>query len=149
MPPIHLNPHPVVPKKESYILIDSFIATVPFEGLAIFIASLSIRVFSESLFSPLFGLGISIIATRLVLKTLACYDDVFLNSLIKEACKFNKQYPNLQLITFISALALGFLSSSLSLFVGIGLGVFSAIMLDVEKYKQMQAACRKLQIAVS
>ena len=116
---------------------------IPIEGIAFLAASLAVRIFSISLSTPLLGIGISILTTRIALKALDCYDDSLLVELTKEACKFNKRFPKLQIITFIFALALSFYTKTLSFITGACLGSFGSIILDVENYKFLQEANRK------
>jgi len=143
-----IKPHSF-PCETSPSISDQIFDAVPVEGITFLIASLAIRLFTTTLSSPLFGIGISIIVTRLVLKAIDRYDNTLLINLTKTACKFNKEYPTLQLITFICALAFSFLSGPLSFVIGACLGSFGSVMLDVEHYKKMQQANRNLLLHTS
>lgn len=121
---------------------------MPFEGVAYLVASIAVRVFSTALSAPLLGIGISIVATNLALKTIEWYDNQLVIDLTKEACKFNRNYPNLQWVMFIAALAMSFLSETLSFITGIYLGSFGTIIMDVENYKRLQDESRK-QLALT
>lgn len=134
---------PATYSTEKPSLVFQILNAIPIEGIAFVVASCAVRIFSASLAAPLLGIGVSILTTRLVLKTIDCYDNKLLVNLTKEACKFNKNYPKLQMITFICALALSFVSKTLSFIVGACLGSFGSIILDVESYKLMQQANRK------
>lgn len=120
-----------------------FFKMIPVEGLSFLIASVATRIFSISFGIFLAGIGISLIATTLVIKSIDCYDHRVLISLTKEACKFNKNYPKLRLITFISGFILSSFSKKLAFATGVFLGSYGGLILDVETYKQMQQANRK------
>jgi hypothetical protein len=120
------------------------IAATPVEGVAFLVASIAVRLFSTSLTAPLLGIGLSIIATRVVLKIVEWYDQrtiVFLN---KEACKLKGNYPNLEKVSFCFSLAVSFISKPLGFVAGALLGCFGSIILDVENYKLMQKQHRTL-----
>lgn len=119
-------------------LAKQFIDTIPVEGITFVVASLAIRIFSTSLTTPLLGIGISIIASRFLLKVIDLYAHRIAVDLTKEACKINRTYPNLQLIAFVSALVFSFTSQTLSFLIGVSLGGFGSIILDVERHKLMQ-----------
>lgn len=123
-------------KQESYV--KKIIDAIPVEGVTFLVASLAVRLFSVSLAVPLLGIGASIIASKFLLKAIDFYDHQIVVDLTKEACKLHRVYPSLQIIGFISALALSFTSQSLSFFVGVSLGSFGSIILDVERHKLMQ-----------
>jgi hypothetical protein len=125
--------------------INALFEQIPIEGIAYLVASVAIRIFSISLSFPLLGIGLSILTTNLALKTLEWYDSQLVVDLTKEACKFNRTYPNLQLVIFTSALAISFLTETLSFFAGIYLGSFGTIIMDVENYKRLQEESRKQQ----
>lgn len=127
---------PFFPKQDPFIkqLADS----IPMEGVTFVVASLAMRVFSVTLSTPLLGIGLSIIAARLFLKAIDPYAHRLVVDLTKEACRINRAYPNLQTMAFIAALAISFTSQSLSLFIGVSLGTFGSIVLDVERHKLLQ-----------
>lgn len=119
-------------------LTKQLIDAIPAEGVTFLVASVAIRIFSVSLSTPLLAMGLSVIAVRLLLKIADNYDHQFVVDLTKEVCKFNRTYPQLQTIAFLSALVFSFTSPTLSFFIGVSLGSFSSIILDVEKHKLMQ-----------
>lgn len=131
------NPHP---ESGSWGL--KFLNAVPVEGIAFIVASLAARIFIPPITAPLLGIGISVIITRVAIKAIEWYDTTLLVGLTKEACKFNKNYPKLQMITFICALALSFISKTLSFLAGVALGSFGSVILDVESYKSLQQTNR-------
>lgn len=122
-----------------------FFESIPIEGIAYLVASIAVRVFSVSLSYPLLGIGLAMVVTNLALKTIEWYDNQLIIDLTKEACKFNRAYPNLQRIMFASALAISFLTETLSFVVGIYLGSFGTILMDIENYKRLQEERRKQQ----
>lgn len=138
------RPVPVYPNHKNDTFRSQLIDALPVEGMAFLIASFAVRLFNNTLAAPLLGIGISVIITRLVLKAIDCYDGPLLINLTKEACKVNKNYPKLQMITFVCALAFSFISKTLSVLIGACLGSFGSIILDVESYKLLQKANRKL-----
>lgn len=111
---------------------------IPVEGAAFLVASIAVRVFSTSLTVPFLGIGISIIASKFLLKAIDAFDHQIVIDLTKEVCKINRMYPNLQTIGFICAIAFSFTSQSLSFLIGVSLGGFGSIVLDVERYKLLQ-----------
>lgn len=121
----------------------SLLNEIPFEAAAFAVAGLALQFFFPSLSAPLFGISIALASTKLVLKFLDRYDNVKLLRITKEACKLNKSYPNLQLVGFIASLALSLLSQNVGFVVGIAVGAFGAVILDIENYKLMQQANRR------
>lgn len=119
-------------------LAKQFIDAIPVEGITFAVASLAVRIFSTSLTAPLLGVGLSLIASRLLLKAIDLCNHRIVVALTKEACKLNRAYPNMQLIIFISSLAFSFTSQSLSFLMGLSLGSFGGVILDVERHKLMQ-----------
>lgn len=97
-------------------------------------------------FAPtLYGIGLGILGTGLVLKAHCSYDSWNWVNLTMKACKLNKKYPNLQLISFIFALSIGVLSSTFGFAAGMVLGCFAAIILDVEHSKAILEENRRNQ----
>jgi hypothetical protein len=139
----YLTPPHRTYSKDTTHFISHVTKLIPIESVAFLIGAVAVRVFSTALTAPFLGIGLSILVTRLVIKLIDCYDDTLLVNLTKEVCKFNKRYPKLQIITFIATLALCFLSKTLSFILGISLGSFGSIILDVENYKLLQQANRK------
>lgn len=127
---------PFFPKQEPFA--KQLAESVPMEGVTFVVAALAMRVFSVTLSTPLLGIGISIIAATLLLKTIDSYNHRIVVDLTKEACKINRLYPNLQAIGFVAALMISFTSQTLSLFIGVSLGTFGSIVLDVERHKLLQ-----------
>ncbi len=115
----------------------------PAEALAFAVAAAAMRVFIPCLSAPLLGISAGLLATKLVLKISSCYTSNLLISLTKEACKLNRKYPKLQLIAFIFAMSISFLSRFLGIVLGIALGSFGAVILDIENYKLLQKVTRK------
>lgn len=138
----HFNPSDNFQERTS--LTVQIFEAVPIEGIAFIIASFAMRIFSTSLAFPLVGIGLAIITTRLVLKVIDRYDNKLLVNLTKEACKFNRNYPKLQMIIFICTLVFSFVSKTLSFSTGACLGSFGSIILDVENYKLQQQANRQI-----
>lgn len=124
----------------------ALIAEIPIEGVAALAASVAIRLFSAALSAPLQGIGISIIATKLVFKIIDCYDPKLTNHLAIEALKLNKNYPKLQTIAFCFTLAISYLSRSIAFISGSLLGFFFTIIIDVENYKLIQRHNRNLPL---
>jgi hypothetical protein len=116
---------------------------IPAEGLAITTASFTLSFFSQALAAPLFHIGISMFATQLVLKAVDCYDDEASISLAKEAYRWNKNYPKLQVITLICAYAISLISKIFSIMIASCLGGFRTILLDIEDSKRLQQANRQ------
>lgn len=131
---------PPLEQKNSYGI--TLLNSIPAEGIAFLVASIAVRFFSSSFAYPLMGIGISLITTTLVLKSLECYDRILLINLTKEACKFSKKYPKIQMIACICALVFSLISKTSSFFLGAVLGSFSSLILDVERYKLIQKANR-------
>jgi hypothetical protein len=121
----------------------SLLYETPAETAAFITAGLFMRLLSPSFLSPFAGIGCSFLCTRLVVKVLDTYYYNPLVKIKKEACNFNKTYPKLQVITFIAALAISLLSQTLGFLLGVALGSFGAIVLDVETYKLRQQAKRR------
>lgn len=119
-----------------------FLALTPIEGVAFLIASVVVRIFSVSLSAPLFGIGASFIATRLVLKTIECYDPKLIINLKIEVYKLTAKYPSVQKAAICFALAISFISQYLGLISGAAIGSFVSITLDVENYKLIQKSKR-------
>lgn len=136
-------PQPYYLENEINSIPSKLLHLIPIESLAFLVGSLAVRIFCLAPAAPLIGIGISIITTRLVLKIIDCYDTSLLVNITKEACKFNKRYPKLQMIAFISAIALSFITQDLSFIMGACIGSFGSIILDVENYKLLQQANRK------
>jgi len=120
-------------------LLDS----LPAEGLAITTASFTVGFFSSALATPLFHIGLSMFATQLVLKAIDCYDDETPISLAKEAYRWNKNYPKLQVVTLICAYAVSLISKTFSIMIASCLGSFRTILLDIEDSKRLQQANRQ------
>lgn len=116
---------------------------IPVESLGFFSAAALAHFLMKKWVAPLLGVGLGLLATRLVIKAFDRYDSRPLVNLTKEACKLNRKYPKLQLITFIFALAISFLWPFVGLAVGTLLGAFGAVILDVENYKLILQANRK------
>lgn len=131
---------PAVEQKAS--IINHFLNVIPTEGVTFIVASLAVRIFSSSLACPLLGIGISLVTTTLVLKSLECYDQLLLINLTKEACKLSKKYPKIQMIACICALVFSLLSKTFSFILGAFIGSFSSLILDVERYKLIRQANR-------
>lgn len=120
----------------------TFLSSTPIEGIAFLITSLAVRIFSVPLSVPLLGIGLSFIATRLVLKMIDCYDPKVIIHLKIEAYKLIGKYPSLPKIAICFALAISFLSKHLGFITGLALGCFVSITLEVENYKILQNANR-------
>ncbi|MEI8366020.1 MAG: hypothetical protein WCF65_06345 [Parachlamydiaceae bacterium] len=127
----------------SFDKIGECIKNTPIESIAFLVASAVVRIFSHPLAVPLLGVGISMLATTLVLKALSGYDQSMKVYITKKVCIFNKKHPRLHLMTTIFAFAISFISKKLGFLTGVLIGSFGTIILDVEKYKLMQKASRK------
>jgi hypothetical protein len=127
----------------------NFYTEIPIEGIAFLATSVVMRLFIPAFSPPLFGIGLSLCATRLAINFLGSYDKRTVVELTKEACKFNRKYPKLQLITFLFTIVLSFFSRTLAFFAGTVAGSFGALLLDVENYKLMQQTDRKKTRVVS
>lgn len=134
---------PDTPPSSSRFSCCCILDNIPVEAAGFFCLAAIARIAFQSLVAPLMGIGVGILGTKLVLKAFDSYDSRPLVHLTKEACKINKKYPKLQLISLIFALSIGFLSPPLSFIAGSILGIFGAIILDVESYKLIQEANRK------
>lgn len=117
----------------------------PAEAAAFAIAAIVMRIFVSSLVAPLAGICTSLIFSRLAVKILDQYYNVPLVQIKKQVCILYKKYPKLQLVAFISALAISLLSPTAGFVIGLTLGAFGAIILDVENYKLIQKAKRDKQ----
>jgi hypothetical protein len=135
---ISLSSLPFFQKQESPSFVKKLSDAIPIEGVTFLAASLGVRILSVSLSAPLLGIGVSMIASRMLLKAIDVLDHRIVVDLTKEACKINRTYPSLQAIVFVSALAFSFTSQSLSFLIGVSLGSFGSIILDVERHKLMQ-----------
>lgn len=116
--------------------------SLPAEGIAFLVASIAVRFFSTSFAYPLLGIGSSLVITTLVLKSLECYDQQLLINLTRETCKFSKKHPKIQMIACICALVFSLISTISSFFIGVLIGSFGSLILDVERYKLLQQANR-------
>jgi hypothetical protein len=120
----------------------TLISATPIEGVAFLVASAVVRIFSVPLSAPLLGIGLSFIATRLVLKMIDCYDPKLIIHLKIEAYILIGKYPELHKIAICFALAISFLSTQLGFISGAVLGSFVSVTLDVENYKLIQKSNR-------
>src|SRR5690242_19195725 len=84
----------------------------PAEAAAFAVAAIVMKIFVYSLVAPFVGICTSLIFSRLAVKLLGQYHSVSLIRIKKQVCKLNKNYPKLQLIAFISALAISLLSET-------------------------------------
>jgi hypothetical protein len=131
---------PPIEQKTSFS--NKLLNSIPAEGVAFLVASVAVRIFSASFACPLLGIGISLVTTTLVLKSLECYDQLLLINLTKEACKLSKKYPKIQMIACICALVFSLISRTSGFLLGALIGSFSSLILDVERYKLIQKANR-------
>jgi hypothetical protein len=113
------------------------------EGAAFTVAGLACRLFFPPAYPALLSIGASLCAVHLAIKLLSCYDDAMVLGLTKEACKVNRKYPKLHLISFIFSIAIGFVSKTVAFLTGIAIGSFAAVILEVENYKYLQRTDRK------
>lgn len=120
-----------------------YLDAIPVEALGFLSAAAVARLFFQKLSSPLFGIGIGLLTTKLVLKAYESYDSTLLYNLTKEVHKLNRKYPKLQLITFIFTLIISLLSPMIGFLAGTALGAFSAVILNIESHKLMLQANRK------
>ncbi len=124
-------------------ILATVVSAIPVEAITFFAAAAVSRLFIAALSAPLAGIGIGIVITKLALKSFSRYDSGPLVYLTKEACRFNRKYPQAQLISFIFVLSIGFLSAQIAMIAGGLLGCFGAILLDVETYRLIQQANRR------
>lgn len=113
------------------------------EAVAFAVAATVVYLFKSPMFAPLLGISIGLFTSKLVVKILDHYNGSFLIKLSKQACTLYKNFPKLQLISFIFALAISTLSDTFGLIFGIALGSFEALVLNIENYKLLQQANRK------
>lgn len=131
--------HPSPQQPFLFRLLDA----LPAEGLTLTTTSFALNFFSSSLAAPLFHIGLSMFTAQLVLKAIECYDDATPVSLAKEAYRWNKNYPKLQVITFICAYAVSLISKTFSIMIASCLGSFRTILLDIEASKRLLQANRQ------
>lgn len=144
--PIMNLPH-VTPALGGAPLALKILDATPVEGIAILITSFAIRVFSTTLATPLLAIGVSVVAARLVLKVMDCYNPVGVVRLTKHTCELEEAYPKLHIVALVAAIALSYISAIFGILVGIGFGCLFSITLDVKKCKLQQQANRKLLAA--
>ena len=113
------------------------------EALGFAVASLALRIIFPPFSLPMAGIAGGILSTRLVIKGLRPYNQLPLMNLTYEACQLRERYPKLQTIAFVFTMGMSFLSQTLALASGIAIGIYGAIVLDVDRYKTMQNADRK------
>jgi len=128
---------------EESILDSSILDYLPIEGIACLVVSAAIRIFSTALSVPFLGMGVSMIATHLALKTIEWYDEQLVIDLSTEVLKVTRNHPNLQLIAFAAAMALSFFSKAISFASGLSLGCFGTVIMNVGNYRQLQETNRK------
>jgi hypothetical protein len=114
----------------------------PAEAAAFAVAAIVMRIFFSSLAPPFMGICVSLIGTRLIVKALDHYCQAPLIEIKRQVCLLNKNFPRLQLVGFISALVISLLSQTLGFAMGLVVGAFGSVILDVENYKLMQQAKR-------
>lgn len=150
-PPAPYPPMSQQPVKETFLSKFAFSAKgcltclkeAPVEAVAFLVAAAVVRIFSPSLAAPLLGVGVSMLATTLVLKAVSLYNPALTIKLTKEVCIFNNKHPKLQLVTAIFSFVVSFVSRSLGFISGGFLGGVGCIVLDLERYKLMQKASRE------
>jgi hypothetical protein len=119
------------------------ITEVASEALAFAIASLAMRLIVPPFSAPLAGISVGLLSAKLVIKTLTPYNYAPLKELTYEACLLRERYPRLQAISSVFVLSISLLSQTLGRALGVAIGVYGAIILDVENYKLMQRTDRK------
>lgn len=110
------------------------------------ITGIALRNFIPFLSVPCFGISISILATRVVLKVLSRYNITALQKIKSQASEFTNKYPNIELITFLFSAAISSISFIAGYITAGAAGVLSGILLDVriaEKRQQMTASSQK------
>lgn len=124
-------------------LLASACDEAPLGGIAMIVLSVAAKIFTCPIAAPLFGIGLSSTLTRLVRKGIARYNNKLLISITKEVYKVGKKHPYLQIAAVILAFTLSFFCQPLSLAVGSLIGVYSALIFDVERAKLELVAKRK------
>lgn len=115
----------------------------PAEAAGFAIMGLVMQALKPSLVAPFIGICSSLVLSRLVVKVLDQYNIQSLVKIKKEICKLNNNYPKLQMIAFIFALAISLLTPVLGFLVGSAVGTVGAIVLDVENNKILQNKNRR------
>lgn len=107
----------------------------PAEAAAIAVGAIVMRVLFPAMATPFIGICASLVITRFAIKIIDLCAIKSVSKLKKEACKLNKRYPKLHLISFLFALAISVISPFVGLIFGTAIGSYSAIILDVENNK--------------
>ena len=114
----------------------------PAEAAMFALAAVVMRIFISSLVAPFVGICVSLVLTRLAIKTLDQNYNSPLVHIKKQVYLINKKYPNIQFLTFISSLVISLLSPTAGFLMGLSVGAFGSIVLDVENYKLLQQTKR-------
>lgn len=112
----------------------------PIEALAFAVAGLVASFFKLAAAAALKGMSFGLLAAKLATKAMNRYHPEQLIELTKKACNLVRQYPKLQFISFTITLIISSFFRNLSLGAGVMVGGFNAIILDVERYKQIRQA---------
>ncbi|MCB1111829.1 MAG: hypothetical protein H7A37_10230 [Chlamydiales bacterium] len=110
---------------------------LPVHALAFLVAATVFQIFTPILAPAFWGIGIAIITTKLVVKIAAKYNIEAIDTCERKVLELTGQYPYIQIIGFISAIALGCLFWGAGLFFGAVVGVVSGIVIEREMNKKM------------
>lgn len=104
------------------------------------ITGIALRIFSFTSFSvPFFAMSGAILATRLVVKLINHYNVSALRRIKIQASNIIEKYPNLQIITFLFAIALSLISIYAAIVVAITVGILSGILIEVNIANRKQS----------
>lgn len=113
------------------------------DGIAYLIMGTAIRAFSAPLAIPLWGIGLSLLTTKLVLNFFDQYNYPSVINLTRAVHTHNKNYPQLERIALIFAFCISFLFPRVGLISGLLMGCCEALLMRVENYKALQAISRE------
>lgn len=112
----------------------------PIEALSFAVAGLVASFFKFAAAAALKGIGFGLLSAKLAAKAMDRYHPEQLIELTKKACNLVRKYPKLQFISFTITLIMSSFFRNLSFGAGVMVGSFNAIILDVERYKQIRQA---------
>lgn len=119
-----------------------FLYEATIETMGVAIAGVVAHIFRSFISAPLLGISVGLFTAKLVVKIIDHYNVDLSIRISKRVNHLVTDRSHLQMISLLFVSASGFLSRSCGFILGIGLGAFNAIVLDIENCKLLQRANR-------
>lgn len=144
-PPTVVQPLPATKSsrlRNGFSFVASTLYETPAEAAVFAVGAVAMKIFIPRLVIPLIGISFSLILSRLAIKIIDRYDISLLLTLKMKVCSIKETYPKLQLVAFITTLAVSVLFPNVGFVLGTLVGAYGAIVLDVENFVLMQKSTR-------